>query len=36
MDGTQGGSIFWDDASLFTETVAVEPTTISGIKNLYR
>ena len=36
MDGTQGGSIFWDDARLFTETVGVEPTTMSGIKNLYR
>lgn len=36
MDGGQGGSIFWDDARLFTDTVAVEPTTMSGIKGLYR
>jgi hypothetical protein len=37
MDGTQGGSIFWDDASLtLGNPVAVQPTTISGIKSLYR
>jgi hypothetical protein len=37
MDGTQGGSIFWDDARLYIDdTVSVESTTMSGIKQLYR
>ena len=36
VDGTNGGSIFWDDASLTTPTVAVEPTTFGHIKQLYR
>lgn len=37
MDGTQGGSIFWDDATLAPQgTVSVESRTISAIKSLYR
>jgi hypothetical protein len=37
MDGGQGGSIFWDDASLTLGTpVAVQPASFSAIKNLYR
>ena len=37
MDGTQGGSIFWDDARLFVDTsVPVGSTTMTGIKQLYR
>jgi len=36
MDGAQGGSIFWDDATLFTQTVAVQGTTFGVIKQLYR
>lgn len=36
MDGAQGGSIFWDDASLVTQTVAVESKTFGVIKQLYR
>jgi hypothetical protein len=36
VDGANGGSIFWDDASLSTPTVAVEQTTFGHIKQLYR
>jgi len=37
MDGAQGGSIFWDDASLFLETPsAVQKGSWGQIKNLYR
>lgn len=37
VDGDQGGSIFWDDASLFLdEPTPVEETTIGRIKELYR
>jgi hypothetical protein len=37
MDGTQGGSIFWDDARMFVDTtVPVDSRTMTGIKQLYR
>jgi hypothetical protein len=36
IDGAQGGSIFWDDARLFVQTVAVESKTMTVIKQLYR
>jgi hypothetical protein len=36
VDGTQGGSIFWDDASLVLDAIPVEPTTFGKIKQLYR
>jgi hypothetical protein len=35
VDGAQGGSIFWDDASL-GGVVPVEPSTFGNIKQLYR
>mgnify|MGYP001546557990 CR=1 FL=1 len=34
VDGSQGGSIFWDDASLM-RPVPVEPTTFGKIKQLF-
>lgn len=35
IDGAQGGSIFWDDASLSIESVAAESTTWGQVKSLY-
>ena len=37
IDGGQGGSIFWDDARLFTQVpTATETSTWGRVKNLYR
>lgn len=36
VDGGNGGSIFWDDASLFQPTVSIEETSFGKIKSLYR
>jgi hypothetical protein len=36
IDGAQGGSIFWDDASLGIEVTPVEDTTFGRIKQMYR
>ncbi len=36
LDGANGGSIFWDDASLRQPTVAVESSSFGRIKQLFR